>query len=256
MHLIKKEDQVIRRYIESQLESLPENMMIHLDKELLERLIFIELVTVDGLVLKYPIWTGSFLRKIDLSEISFDDVCWSFKINKLIPDFKTHEKYLIDLSCTNARIDFSKRYPGTNDLIRCNFSSVNLESSNISSIVNMICVDISNTNAKIKLDDITATDCNFSGLDLRSSKISSKSFTGKTKPFIGNTNLSDTGISITAIDEEDKKLLKLMINDKLLEGCYINEDIILDGRLSHITSETKEILNVISKEVSYVKRKQ
>ncbi len=256
MRLIKEEDEIIRKHIENQLESLSENAMIHLDKELLERLIFTELVTVDGLVLKYPIWTGSFLRKIDLSEISFDDVCWSFKINKLIPEFKKSEKYLIDLSYTNAKIDFSTRYPGTNDLIRCNFSHVDLKNSNIVSINNMVCVDISYTNAEINLNNLIAGDCNFSGLDLSSYEIDSRNLSGEIKPFLVNTNLSETGISIKHSDKKYERLLNFLIKDNLLENCYINGKFIFKSEASSLSNETIEILNNITKEINYVKKKR
>ena len=74
MKLNESAKKELRANIEEQLKQVPDGQRVHLDKELLEDLIFFKGKNKDGRVIKVPVWTGHFLRKIDLSEISFENV--------------------------------------------------------------------------------------------------------------------------------------------------------------------------------------
>lgn len=148
MKLKTKELEELRNYLETELEKIADGERIKLDKVLLESLIFYQNYGYDSLkrriTFKLPIWTPKILQKIDLSEVSFDNVIWDYRsletliaILPQIPsdkgrkkfyskfDGKQHHKILIDLtfegydgtgtclpeiidfSNTNAKIDFS-----------------------------------------------------------------------------------------------------------------------------------------------------
>ncbi len=79
MELNNSRKEELRKNILEQLKNVPEGEKIHLDKKLLEDLLFEEIVVVEskGLTAKLPVWSGEFLRKIDLSEVSFENVSWS-----------------------------------------------------------------------------------------------------------------------------------------------------------------------------------
>ena len=107
----------LRRMVEAKLKNVPEGTKIHIDVSLLAELLFEEeiLDQTTGNIGKIPVWTGDFLRKIDLSEVSFDGVCWDAE-GYLSP--QKEKKYSeaisnIDFSYTNANIDFTKAFQTT-----------------------------------------------------------------------------------------------------------------------------------------------
>lgn len=84
MRLNRRSKDELRKLIEEELKKVPNGYRIHLDKELLEDLLF-ETTIYDrekGYVLKLPIWTGEFLSKLDLSDVSFEDVAWSLRLDE------------------------------------------------------------------------------------------------------------------------------------------------------------------------------
>lgn len=97
MKLNSEGKQQVRQKIIEELWRVPEGIRVKFDKNLLEELIFDSRTTSSGTIRKQIVWHGDFLRKIDLSEVSFDGVCW------------VHDEE-IDLSDTNVRIDFAKGY--------------------------------------------------------------------------------------------------------------------------------------------------
>lgn len=111
MKLNQKDLNELRNEIEKQLEQIPEGSKIKIEKQLLEQLIFNTGKSEEGTPYKAIVWSGPFLRKIDLSKLSFDNVTWDrddVAYSKV--RLATHFKYIIDLSNTNAKIDFSKSF--------------------------------------------------------------------------------------------------------------------------------------------------
>ena len=72
--LSKESRNRIRRVIIEQLKEVPEGERIKLDIKLLDNLIFFKYYDKEiDTQIKIPIWTGEFLRKLDLSELSFEN---------------------------------------------------------------------------------------------------------------------------------------------------------------------------------------
>ena len=149
MKLNKQIKEDLRLKIEQELKNISNEECIHFDKYLLEQLLFDEIVYNKNIVatLKLPIWSGDFLSKIDLSEVSFDNVSWSLIAFKRyncgfddLFDDKTWLKFndskenrlsigtneYVNYKNTNANIDFSKSWEfkviGKIKLVCCNFS--------------------------------------------------------------------------------------------------------------------------------------
>ena len=69
MKLNTKSKNELRDFIEEKIIDFPEEQKLQLDKKILEDLLF-ETITIDkekGIILKLPVWSGNFLKKIDLS---------------------------------------------------------------------------------------------------------------------------------------------------------------------------------------------
>lgn len=97
---LKKE---LRKIIECKVRRVPFGKRIKIDNELLEELIF-EQDPCGAKGVRVPIWTGKFLSKIDLSELSFDNV--NFNANL----FRNSRAFFTD---TNAIINLDKLFnPG------------------------------------------------------------------------------------------------------------------------------------------------
>lgn len=77
MNIEKKKE--FRKKVEELLEKVPEGKRVNLKPEILNELLFDEFVLIpeDNEKVKLPTWSGDFLSKIDLSEVSFDNVSWS-----------------------------------------------------------------------------------------------------------------------------------------------------------------------------------
>ena len=86
----------LRKMIEEKIKKVPDGKRLYINKELLERLLF-EQDIKHLTYIKVPMWTGEFLSKIDLSEISFENV----NLYSLDDDY-------IMLKDTNAIIDLNK----------------------------------------------------------------------------------------------------------------------------------------------------
>ena len=129
----------LRKTIAYQLNIVPDGQKVHINQELLNELLFETIVynkETKGFF-KLPVWSGSFLKKIDLSEVCFDQVSWlllsesgkataeqAFKdmefdedayrvYTEIVKKIESNEQlkpYYVDYSNTNARIDFSKSF--------------------------------------------------------------------------------------------------------------------------------------------------
>lgn len=68
----------LRKSIEEILKHSPNTKKVSIKKEVLEQLLFEEVVLneKENIVIKLPVWSGEFLEKIDLSEVDFTNVSW------------------------------------------------------------------------------------------------------------------------------------------------------------------------------------
>lgn len=234
--LIKKKLQTV------EIES--EEDRIKLDTELLEELMF---ENVEGR--KIPVWTGEFLSKLDLSEVSFANVCWSKRINGdgKIEDAGVFSEKLC-FANTNIKVDFtSSAYPV--DIIKCDFSNVDLSNSNIT-CANVIS-DCNLSNTKIKLEDQINKNTKFINVILDNNDLSNSTINFYTINLLDHMSIRNTRIQVIGDfkDEEAKKSLREMIQKGMLEGCYVN------GALIESDEVKKEKAQLILEEYKRKKEK-
>ena len=186
----------VRKKIQKKIEEDLNNDRIVIDKELLEALLFEEVNVDNKTVAKLPAWSGSFLRKVDLSEIDFSNVSWSmldeiknqglngrcprssegYSVYNIIDAIaQLQEKSLprIDYSMTNAKIDLTTSFEARNlhkiNLMNCDFRGIDFKGQDLSSLkeIYIWLSDISYTNLNIpKTIPLKAAVSNFSGIDL------------------------------------------------------------------------------------------
>lgn len=179
MKLKEKEIQEFRKYLEEQLQSIPEEEKIKLNKNLLETLIFYENYgynpkTGEKIVFKIPFWTPQILQKIDLSEISFDEVLWDYRsLAELTispkPSSKPKFKLKFDHSSdTDFTIDLTFSKTKENDPVTTPMDWVDKV------------INFSNTNAKIDFEKAISIEigqtpslfnCKFENVDLSESHL-------------------------------------------------------------------------------------
>lgn len=260
----------LRAKIVEQLQEVPDGQRIHIDKDLLDDLIFFKGKNKKGILIKVPIWTGEFLRKIDLSEISFenvlfqtgfddygdsiDDVMDAENVSRFVndgnenfpqyhvPSLKTTDT--IDFSYTNANIDFSKIYGTT--IVGCNFEGLDFSKSNGECIEEIYVSNFSNTNIRINFNHeyLTLMSSDFSNNDFSDVTVDARWFNYEDDTFrLNGCNFSNTGLKINYTSpnippiyyEESnnrKKLYELFENGNISEKEYILQD----GKLREKTS--------------------
>ncbi len=109
MRLSEKDRYAFRERIEVMLRKVPEGQRIKLDKDLLEDLLFVKKTVNEekDIMVKLPVWSGKFLRKIDLSEVSFDNVSWTMLDNitsiAISKDFEIDEEFVKQLELIQRR---------------------------------------------------------------------------------------------------------------------------------------------------------
>ena len=157
----------LRDEIERKATAVKDGEKLHIDKDVLEQVLFDTYeVAIDRNDLdnsekkkaKFVTWSGSFLSKIDLSEVSFEDVIWDSNIKSYFKDKKDIDSGMkINLSNTNAKIDFSKSFSSKyNDRLfinGCIFSGTDLSNNKLEN-VNIYYSDLSNTNINIDFNSI------------------------------------------------------------------------------------------------------
>lgn len=225
MKVEKNGKKAIRDFVAEELNKIPfdtassDRQYVKFDKDFLEYLIFDENVSYG----KYPVWTGEFLRRVDLSEICFDDVCFD---GKRLSSYKTN--FSIDLSYTNAKIDFNKM--DDFGISCCNFSHMDLSEANVDRIKLIDSCDFSYSKAKFDFTDadfVSIINSNFECINLSKSNISVCDFQNK----IFNCNFKNTAINIggdlKSLDKKGLKTLGNEIKNGHLRGCYLNGKLIL-----------------------------
>lgn len=262
MKLNKSAKKELRASIEEQLKQVPDGQRVHLDKELLEDLIFFKGKSKNGTIIKVPIWTGHFLRKIDLSEVSFDNVCFiydggtifggSFEdimSDKFASQFEKSNYYrdskvapfvrqdnrlhnMIDFSGTNIDIDFSKIY--CDAIEHTDFSGVDLSKSNFQCLTRIIDCNFSGT--KISIDFNSDRDIMFNSTDFSFNDFSQSSIDSFMIFYDGVHDckfhyciFSNTGLKIRHIydNSENDKRFGYVLKSGLLENCFVNDKKIL-----------------------------
>lgn len=246
MKLNKEGKLKLRESIKQQLENVPEGQRIHLDKKLLEELLFdtyneeFEMgCALDGkkVPVKYLVWSGPFLSKLDLSEVSFDDVLWEVR------DFEPETYFVqgttnhyaesgveaIDLSNTNAKIDFSKsfarKYADDSGgvilelfLSKCDFTNTDLSNNLIDYDFCVSDCDLSSTGLKIDLESesqIRLYCSNLSNLDFSAYTVDEHFFGTEWdvgKPCANECDLSNTGLRVktTPVSAKEFAIYKSM----------------------------------------------
>ena len=282
-----EEMEQLRKEIEEKVKKVKDGERIHIDKKILELLLF-EKIDLEINVLKNMpfieekkleqvgqkphakiiVWSGDFLSKIDLSEVSFDDVVWNvqsfledadYAIEKSIKsenaekatqystkDYTELEEmygrfYRINLSNTNAKIDFSKSFEGklcmgTVRIAHCNFENVDLSNNTIYDPI----IEHSNLkNTKIVIKKSPTSDpydqiiycSNMSGTDCSEYTVFGEFFLDTHKDSI----FTNSGLRIVIDkDWEDEDITNERVTNYIaqeiknghLEGCYVNDVLI------------------------------
>lgn len=166
MNLSKKDKQELRKSVEVLLNASPDNKKIQLSNETLNELLFDTYIVnkEKGIKVKLPVWSGDFLRKLDLSRVSFENVSWLI-LGLLADDFTLYDytdfygelfdkntldelsklkvsiiddtdQYCVSYANTNAKIDFDssfevKYFDGYLGLYHCNFSNLDLSNNQL-----------------------------------------------------------------------------------------------------------------------------
>ena len=203
----------IRKIIEEKLRGYTQNKPLPCDKKLkelidLEELLFEKYELEDGRTIKIPVWSGEFLQKLDLSEISFENVLWDVNqygdyLNKDIPVVSS-----VNLINTNANIHLERPQTSFNIMSHCNFEGTDLSSQTIylsefgnvsdASLVIMPNCNFRNTGVYVVLNNETV-----------------------------NGNLIWEG-------EEDKarRQVSEMIKNGLFDGCYVDGYLVENGKIT------------------------
>lgn len=245
-----KEKNELRKRVEEKLESVKEGERVHIDKEILEYLLFdiveskdeyIEDETED-VTLKLPVWSGPFLRKIDLSEVSFDNVCWSLINDRMfrtgfastfdelkeetiarLKQYELDKGKKVDYSYTNAQIDVSKSY----EALRANCYNV------------VVGVDFSGLD--IKVGSLSFDDCNFNSaiIEINNQDVAFYRCDLSRANLNNNKNIKflwyDEDISIEGLEDSEEFGEGYICNDCNLSYTGIN--ILLDKEWYGATSE-------------------
>ena len=263
MSLSKESKDELRTIIKDNLKNIPDGQQIHLNKDILEFLLFDEIVVNQekNLKMKIPVWSGEFLRKIDLSEVDFTDVSWQvfsdsnirleeiecdddFNIKIMIIK-ENNKNYTINYSYTNAVIDLTKSFEAKNCnkiyLMNCNFKGLNLQNQDFTKfrILYACNSDLSDTNLSIPNRIFSASCSNLSNIDLSNYSINGiDSISGAPVDFY-KCSLLNTKINIEFNPYEYKLIIddyinnkskislhKLVLFNKLINdawiGCYLN----------------------------------
>lgn len=271
MKLSRKDINEVRKFIIEKLVHVPDGQRIHLDKELLEDLLF-ETFVLDkenDIKIKLPIWSGKFLQKLDLSEVDFSDVSWgmfnrnkiefniyvSNKVTKAIADTRKrvqkaycNRSYLVDYSNTNAKIDLTKSFDAIrNNCINihsCDFEGVDFSNQGLKDAYNIETIVLSDSNlSNTKLEipksvSLRTYYTSLEGLDLHGRKIDLSN--------MSDCNLRNTGINII-IDSNAhgyiRKVKESLENGEWV-GCYLN------GKKVLTKEEKKQKINEIASKYS------
>lgn len=223
--------QKLRKEVEKKLALVPEGERIELPKETLEQLLFefCDLKLSDdgkGLGVKYLVWSGEFLKKVDLSNVSFEKVFWNV-LGDPYSNYSCFGVKRIHLSGTNVRIDFEKTFSGINSISGCNFSGVDL-SNNVIDISSYDCVSISdsnfdNTGIKFICEDVALnpgifqlSNSSFRNVDFFNLTIDVSDFEYGGDHDIRNCDFYNSGLKIDFGEKPTAEMLEFLKKNKTL----------------------------------------
>lgn len=234
---------------EISLEDVAKGKRVHLDKEFLEWLLFDEIVynKEKNLTLKLPAWSGPFLSRIDLSEVSFEDVAWSLLGYKFVTNFGNNDiqkkinnvinglNYRsVDYSSTNANIDFTKSWEAKNlperkpIIVNCDFSFMDLSKFSINDFEGIYCCDLSKTKMLVpNLDLIFALklqETYLDNLDMKNISIDISKLGNDEVSSFHTNYFCDTGLKITCDlhSGEVRALVSALLQEGKIYDCYLN----------------------------------
>ena len=292
MKLSTKSKDELRNLIEESVTNIPEDLKLQLDKKILEDLLF-ETITIDkekGIILKLPVWSGNFLKKIDLSQVDFTNVSWailnstpicSMSINGITIDDRVYERisrirkniiekneelqneYITIYSGTNANIDLTKSYEalhkGVIDIRACDFSDFDFSKIDLSETteVYLDAVNISRTNLVIPSNvELLAYASDLEGIDLSSRTINARGyFRYDTSRSLSKCNLKNTDINIILNpddfkDDDWKEEFNKTMNEDWI-GCYVNGKKVLSNEEKRkIAQEQRKIYEKMIEDIS------
>lgn len=256
----QKEINILRGRIKKYLDTYCDHKKIIISKELLESLLF-EVIEVNikgkWYKVKVPIWSGDFLAKIDLKEISFQDVLWNYDIcialngvfDQLMESiYQIKSKnlvyaippYEICYADINAQIDLAEsflfnfgkssgiqKYDGLISVARCNFSGTDIRIGEGVKAIQFINSNFANSRISIPyIESLYLKETDLSDNDLSHLCINglSNHFYGASFRNSGinvNINISELESYIQMADKHSKKLIITMLNDYFV-GCIVN----------------------------------
>ena len=266
-----KEEKIkkIRKVLKDKLCKYKGKELLKIEKDILEDILFdkisYETENNKKINIKIPIFSGKFLSKLDLSEVDFSNVTWSFlgsidKLNFLdnslkeeylpLDNEKTKEilkKYLsqdyykvyTDYSNTNALIKFDNsfegKYKNNLEIYNTNFSNINLSNNVIHSNSILINNDFSNTNINIRpkffnnLNLLNAYNNNFENIDLSNITIPMIKY----NDYVNNNYFNKNNFKNTNINIEFEK-------DKIDNNYYEDKELIISSFIDAIDNNTIE----------------
>ena len=187
----------LRNQLQELLETVPDGERVSIPNQCnLDKLLFDTYVLDEkkGIVVKFPVWTGPFLSKLDLSNVNFENVTWSInddsyykrEIEELIDIIEVSDRdsedyefednvsrdngeiEVKDFSNTNANIDFKKsfEYKVFNFVYiqGINFENVDL-SNNVLSMTDVIIQNSNLANTNINLNNLKSLEVEYSNLE-------------------------------------------------------------------------------------------
>jgi len=295
MKINKQAKEEIRKVIEEQLQSVPLGERIRLDNELLDELLFEKVLINEekGIVAKIPIWYGEFLRKIDLSHISFKNAVFGslrapFKklmdegvyeyICEIIfgPNGDWDCETKIDYSYTNANIDLSNllcsNLLGSLYLTGCNFKGLDFSNQNLNNIQNIVMFysDVSDTGWVIPQHvSLECHDCNLSNIDLSNRVINGNLYFNEKDEHLCYCCLANTGININFSESEYIRQIqnpkygqqiKELYSDTISKdwvGCFVNGEMIKNSKENDRIKEDliSSVVGSIEEQISGFKSK-
>jgi len=265
MKLNENSKNELRKMIEEKLMYVSDGVKIHLDKSLLEELLFYNLSYYDFELDKVanitlPIWNGDFLSKIDLSEVSFDNVeFWITEeiIGNSIIDIDDCRKHIGDKNF-DKQFNYYKEcffeeketlrngikmkklqrkpvvYRNTNAKIKslsnsfhsCDFEGTDLSHLNLDNIgawsTNFSKTNIKTEKSSLNIDGI-GHENNFSDLNLKGVNVLLSELTCWSE--VPCDNFANSGINLINDEKEDKStetFIELMIKKGYLNNCYVD----------------------------------
>lgn len=262
MKLNKKGRDELRTLVEKDLKNVPNGEKIQLDNSLLDTLLFETIIYKRNpkRIVKLPVWSGDFLQKLDLSQVSFKDVSWSLLStgkdsdlgkkffdegcwNSFLSSYGDNQNNRVNYSNTNIKVNFNlswemlaakeAKVEAGVEIFGCDFSYVDFSTTDASNFRVVRTSNFSNTHLAIPKSLLKSEAPIFfytdlSGLDLSKYIIKLLDIITIGGPLIGvGCNLSDTRISIaldskSLCDKTAQQNFRTVLMSGDLNGCFLN----------------------------------